>query len=152
MTLEGSQSARAGDPSDGFVELPLPPSTTPGVKLVALIFGTRAPMYCSPRALILPAESIRASSWVNVSNHCERKAMKTHRIDTLEMFHGPEPGVALDPVSRVHERLRGVHEVDDVLQRTLFIRNVKVLTNAHASVSNGSELYTHILSPDKPIP
>lgn len=66
------------------------------------------------------------------------------------MLHGPEPGVALDPVSRVHERLRGVHEIDDILERTLFIHNIEVLMHKHAWVSNGSELAhicPHLTSP-----
>lgn len=48
-------------------------------------------------------------------------------IYPLQIFEGAEPRVSLHPIGGVHELLRSVHEVDDVLWRALCTRIVEVL-------------------------
>ena len=36
-------------------------------------------------------------------------------VDTLHIFHRPEPGITFDPVRPVHKGLSRIHEVNHIL-------------------------------------
>lgn len=80
-----------------------------------------------------PLESMSASSCVVVrklsysTTSVEKFGRYAHLIHALQVSESPEPCIALYPVRKVHELLRRVHKIDDVLWRALVTRIVEVL-------------------------
>ena len=72
-----------------------------------------APMYCCPKFVIFPLESIIALSCIG---HCQLRFCrpeeedKSYHIDALKVLHDAKPSVTLDPVRSVHEALCLVQE------------------------------------------
>ena len=88
------------------------------------------PIYCIPRLLILPPLSIKALYYKNQMSDISLadEVSKTYWINTLHISHCTEPRIAFDKTSVIHERLRPIHELYDILCRALLVQVDVVLT------------------------